>query len=95
LHKIEQQQIDVPDRLMKSRDQIVDCAVKQPKQKFTPSKWKDELGKPKYHLDVMADLNYIVDRFPCGLDRNDLEYLAQEAPKIQVLSTIEGYSWHV
>ncbi len=71
----------MPDRLMKSRDQIVNCAECQQPQNFTPRKWKDWLRKPEYHLDVSVS-NYILGRFPRGLiGRKDLEPIAQEAVK--------------
>jgi hypothetical protein len=73
--------IEVPDRLMKFKNQIEGRASNQSKQPFTASRWKDWLGRREYHLDIMTDLNYIVDQFPSGLDRKDLKTIAQEAVK--------------
>lgn len=72
----------VPERLVKCRDQIVHCAARQKKQPFTASNWNKWFGRLKCGLDTIADLNYIVHQFSIeGIDRLDLERIAQEAVK--------------
>jgi hypothetical protein len=56
------------------KDQIMGCAMQQPKQKFTADKWLVRL-----HND--SDLEYIIRNFQDGLDRPDMISIAEDAVK--------------
>ena len=71
---MQSKQPELPERLTKFKNDIPGCAMRQADQKFTANTWKDKLRGD-------SDLDYIIEKFPCGLDRSDLTSIAEEAAK--------------